>query len=127
MAFYLLWVFFGRYHASVEDLEAQWYDPLTELVTGQPNLVAAPLWFIVTLLVIQGTTYIIRNSSTIFKGSVTEAIESGRTAICSYCAAHYAEEMGLELANLNVEDKDSVLAELGGGSQTEAPNTTGGN
>ncbi len=69
----------------------------------------------------------IRNSSTIFKGSVTEAIESGRTAICSYCAAHYAEEMGLELANLNVEDKDSVLAELGGGSQTEAPNTTGGN
>ena len=37
MAFYLLWVFFGRYHASVEDLEAQWYDPLTELVTGQPN------------------------------------------------------------------------------------------
>ena len=69
----------------------------------------------------------IRNSSTIFKGSVTEAIESGRTAICSYCAAHYAEEMGLELADLNVEDKNSVLAELGGGSQTEAPNTTGGN
>ena len=69
----------------------------------------------------------IRNSSTLYKGSVAEAIESGRTAICSYCAAHYAEEMGLELANLNVEDKDSVLAELGGGSQTEAPNTTGGN
>ncbi len=69
----------------------------------------------------------IRNSSTLYKGSVTEAIESGRTAICSYCAAHYAEEMGLELAELNVEDKDAVLAELGETPQTEAPNATGGN
>lgn len=59
LVFYVLWVFFGRYHASIEDLEAQWYDPLTELVTGQPNLVAAPLWFIVALLVIQSITYII--------------------------------------------------------------------
>ena len=69
----------------------------------------------------------IRNSSTLYKGSVTEAIESGRTAICSYCAAHYAEDMGLELAELNVEDKDAVLAELGETPQTEAPNATGGN
>ena len=52
----------------------------------------------------------IRNSSTLYKGSVTEAIESGRTAICSYCASHYAEEMGLELEALNVEDRDAAAA-----------------
>lgn len=58
----------------------------------------------------------IRKSSTIYKGSVTEAIESGRTAICSYCAAHYAEEMGLELEALNVEDREAV-EEAGGDLQ----------
>ena len=45
----------------------------------------------------------VRDSATIFKGSVTEAIESGRTAICSYCARTYAEAMGLQLEDLNVE------------------------
>ena len=47
-----------------------------------------------------------------YEGTVTQAIELGRTAICSYCAAHFAEEMGLELTELNVEDgaelKDAV-------------------
>ena len=51
----------------------------------------------------EGCPYI-RNSSTLYTGTVTEAIESGRTAICSYCAAHYAEEMGLNLEALNVEE-----------------------
>ena len=37
-----------------------------------------------------------------YVGTVTEAIESGRTAICSYCASHYAD--GLELEKLNVEE-----------------------
>lgn len=46
----------------------------------------------------------IRNSATVYTGTVTEAIESGRTAICSYCASHYAEEMGLNLDSLNVEE-----------------------
>ena len=46
--------------------------------------------------------YHIRNSATHYKGTVTEAIESGRTAICSYCADHYAE--GLDLGKLNVEE-----------------------
>ena len=50
----------------------------------------------------QGCPYI-RNSSSVYKGTVTEAIEAGRTAICSYCAAHYAEELGLDLNKLNVE------------------------
>ena len=52
----------------------------------------------------------IRNSNAVYKGTVTEAIESGRTAICSYCAAHYAEEMGLTeeiLNHLNVEGRDA--------------------
>lgn len=46
--------------------------------------------------------YHIRDSATLYTGTVTEAIESGRTAICSYCADHYAE--GLDLDNLNVEE-----------------------
>ena len=66
----------------------------------------------------------VRDSATVFKGTVTEAIESGRTAICSYCASHYAEEMGLQLENLNVEDKDAVLQEV---EVNPAPATTGGN
>ena len=64
----------------------------------------------------------IRNSSTIYKGSVTEAIESGRTAICSYCATHYGE--GLNLEALNVEDKDSVLEEIK--DQAPEADSTGG-
>ena len=66
----------------------------------------------------------IRKSSTIYKGTVTEAIESGRTAICSYCAAHYAEELGLNLDALNVEDKDAVIAEAG--NNPEVVDTTSG-
>ena len=71
----------------------------------------------------------IKNTSTLYKGSVTEAIESGRTAICSYCAAHYAEEMGLELENLNVEDKDAVAPQVNivTGEGTAAPSAAGGN
>ena len=71
----------------------------------------------------------IKNTNTLYKGSVTEAIESGRTAICSYCAAHYAEAMGLELEALNVEDKDAVAPQvnINTGSTTAAPTATGGN
>jgi hypothetical protein len=50
----------------------------------------------------------IRNSNSVYKGTVTEAIESGRTAICSYCAAHAADwGIDLDLAALNVEDRDA--------------------
>lgn len=52
--------------------------------------------------------YHIRDSSTLYQGTVTEAIESGRTAICSYCATHYAE--GLDLDKLNVEDAPAEAA-----------------
>lgn len=48
--------------------------------------------------------YYLRNSATVIAGDVTEAIQSGRTSICSYCASHYAEEMGLTLEDLNVEE-----------------------
>ncbi len=73
----------------------------------------------------------IKTSSTLYKGSVTEAIEAGRTAICSYCASHYAEEMGLELQDLNVEggvkqDAPASEAELPINTQA-APTVTGGN
>lgn len=46
----------------------------------------------------------IRNSATVYTGTVTEAIESGRTAICSYCASHYAEELDLDVNALHVEE-----------------------
>ena len=63
----------------------------------------------------------IRESSKLFKGPVTEAIEKGRTAICSYCAAHYAAEMGLELEDLNVEDQEAVAPQVNVNSGAEAP------
>ena len=53
----------------------------------------------------------IRSSATLYKGTVTEAIESGRTAICSYCASHYAE--GLDLEKLNVESGAEAAATEG--------------
>ena len=72
----------------------------------------------------------IRESSSVYKGSVTEAIESGRTAICSYCAAHAADwGINLNLAELNVEggtaseNKDQVPVV----NTTAAPTVTGGN
>ncbi len=73
----------------------------------------------------------VKKSSTIYVGSVTEAIESGRTAICSYCAANYAAEMGLELQDLNVEDavkQDAPAPEINIVVDTgeAAPDTTGG-
>lgn len=71
----------------------------------------------------------IRNSNSVYKGSVTEAIEAGRTAICSYCASHAAGwGIDLNLEALNVEDKDAVLEEVGNAVPapvvTEAPATT---
>ena len=73
----------------------------------------------------------VKKSSTIYVGPVTEAIESGRTAICSYCAANYAAEMGLELQDLNVEggvkqDAPASEAELPINTQA-VPTVTGGN
>ena len=72
----------------------------------------------------------VRDSATVFKGTVTEAIESGRTAICSYCAAHAADwGINLNLAELNVEggtaseNKDQVPVV----NTTAAPTVTGGN
>lgn len=55
--FYLLWLVWGRYHAGIEDLNAHWYDPLIQLVLGQPSLVCSTLWFIVALVVIQCFSY----------------------------------------------------------------------
>ncbi|MBO4383798.1 MAG: hypothetical protein J5854_00050 [Clostridia bacterium] len=41
------------------------------------------------------------NSSTVYQGSVTEAIESGRTSICSFCAHRHEGEFDFD--KLNVE------------------------
>ena len=75
----------------------------------------------------EGCPYI-RNSEP-YVGTVTEAIETGRTAICSYCARTYAEELGLTLEDLNVEDKEAVAPQVNvnTGEITTAPTATGGN
>ena len=50
----------------------------------------------------------IANSNTIYQGEVTEAIESGRTAICSFCAHRHEE---LDLKKLNVEETIEEIAD----------------
>lgn len=68
-----------------------------------------------------------KNSSTLYKGSVTEAIESGRTAICQFCA-NRAEKEGMDLSHMNVEGRDAAEAQqIPVVHTTEAPTATGGN
>ena len=43
------------------------------------------------------------NSNTLYQGTVTEAIESGRTAICSFCAKRHADELDLDALNVEKE------------------------
>ena len=43
------------------------------------------------------------NSNTVYQGTVTEAIESGRTAICSFCAKRHADELDLDALNVEKE------------------------
>lgn len=49
----------------------------------------------------------LKNSATLYTGSVTEAIESGRTAICSFCAHRHEGEYNFD--NLNVEEARDVV------------------
>ncbi len=53
------------------------------------------------------------NSNTVYAGPVAEAIESGRTAICSFCAKRHEGEY----------DFDKLKVEDGGSAATEAPET----
>jgi hypothetical protein len=53
----------------------------------------------------------LRRSNTVVYGDVDEAIESGKTSLCSYCAAHYAEELGLDISRLNVEGMEPAAEE----------------
>lgn len=45
----------------------------------------------------------LRRSNTVVYGDVDEAIESGKTSLCSYCARNYAEALNLDISRLNVE------------------------
>lgn len=40
------------------------------------------------------------NSSTVYQGTVTEAIESGRSTLCSFCAKRHADELDLDALNV---------------------------
>ena len=43
------------------------------------------------------------NSNTVYEGTVTEAIESGRESICSFCAKRHADELDLDALNVEKE------------------------
>ena len=75
----------------------------------------------------------IKNSNTLYKGPVLEAIESGRTAMCSFCA-NRAEKDGMNLSGLNVEGRAAEKNEDAPASEAElpintqaVPTVTGGN
>lgn len=74
----------------------------------------------------------IKNSNTLYKGPVLEAIESGRTAMCSFCASR-AEREGMDLSGMNVEgraaeeNKDAPAPDISVIGGETAPITTGGN
>ncbi|MBR7009643.1 MAG: hypothetical protein IKI02_01895 [Oscillospiraceae bacterium] len=74
----------------------------------------------------------IKNSNTLYKGPVLEAIESGRTAMCSFCAGR-AEREGMDLSGMNVEgraaeeNKDAPAPDISVIGGETAPITTGGN
>ena len=73
----------------------------------------------------------IKNSNTLYKGPVLEAIESGRTAMCQFCA-NRAEKEGMDLSGMNVEgraaeeNKDDPASDVNIVTTT-APTVTGGN
>ena len=51
------------------------------------------------------------NSNTVYQGTVTEAIESGRTAICSFCAKRHADELDLDALNVEKGVEEELAVE----------------
>ena len=49
------------------------------------------------------------NSNTVYEGTVTEAIESGRTAICSFCAKRHADELDLDALNVEKAAEEEAV------------------
>ena len=46
----------------------------------------------------------LKNSETLYQGSVTSAIDNGRGELCYFCANRAEKEQNLDLENLNVEE-----------------------
>ena len=46
----------------------------------------------------------LKNSETLYKGSVTSAIDNGRGELCFFCANRAEKEQQLKLEGLNVEE-----------------------
>ncbi|MCF0232438.1 MAG: acyltransferase family protein, partial [Enterococcus sp.] len=55
--FYVIWLLFGRDMAGDTDVEI--YEPIIEFVTGRPQTICAPMWFVVCLFSIQIIYYIL--------------------------------------------------------------------
>ena len=51
----------------------------------------------------------IANSATVYQGTVTEAIESGRSSLCSFCAHRHPE---LDTGELKIEEAAAEVADL---------------
>ncbi len=70
----------------------------------------------------QDGCYYLRRSNTVVYGDVDEAIESGKTSLCSYCAAHFAEELGLDISKMNVEGAEPAADENAGNNENQENN-----
>ena len=51
------------------------------------------------------------NSSTVYQGTVTEAIESGRSTLCSFCAKRHADELDLDALNVEKGAEEELAVE----------------
>ena len=51
------------------------------------------------------------NSSTVYQGTVTEAIESGRSTLCSFCAKRHADELDLDALNVEKGVEEELAVE----------------
>ena len=52
----------------------------------------------------------IARSNTLYQGTVTEAIESGRSTLCSFCAKRHADELDLDALNVEKGVEEEAVA-----------------
>ena len=55
--------------------------------------------------------YHLRRSSTVIVGSIEEAINSGKSTMCKYCAENFAAEKGIDISKLYVEGMEAPAEE----------------
>ena len=51
------------------------------------------------------------NSNTVYQGTVTEAIESGRSTLCSFCAKRHADQLDLDALNVEKDLEEEIAVD----------------